>query len=71
MNIKLGEAMNEILKTVDERLLKEVVVSLKREYQETHDDILNTPEKKNHIQQVLDKIGSGKYNFVKQNIEEG
>lgn len=33
MNIKLGESMNEILKAVDKRLLKEVVFSLKREYQ--------------------------------------
>lgn len=38
---------------------------------EGHDDILDTKEKKDHVQLVLDNILKGKYNFSKQNIEEG
>lgn len=38
---------------------------------EEHNDILNTEQKKAHVQLVLDKIAAGKYNFAKQNIEEG
>lgn len=62
--------INEIL-NFNPRLLKSVIPSLKKEYMEEHNDILNTEEKKAHIQMVLDKIAAGKYNFAKQNIEEG
>lgn len=60
-----------LLNGVDSRLLKKVVGELKKEYQEEHNDILNTKEKKDHVQLVLDKIALGKYDFAKQNIEEG
>lgn len=70
-NIRLGEMMTELLNGVSSKLLKNVIISLKKEYLEEHDDTLNTKEKKEHVQIVLDKIAAGKYNFAKQNIEEG
>lgn len=71
INIKLGEMINELLNGVNPRLLKTVVSSLKKEYLTEHNDILDTKEKRDHVQMVLDRIGAQKYNFAKQNIEEG
>ena len=63
--------ISEILNGVSPNLLKRVIPQLKKEYMELHNDKLNTKEKKDHVQLTLDKMLVGKYNFAKQNIEEG
>lgn len=70
-NIRLGDMISEILNGVSPNLLKRVIPQLKKEYMELHNDKLNTKEKKDHVQLTLDKMLVGKYNFAKQNIEEG
>ena len=51
--------------------MKRVIPQLKKEFLEDHKEILNTKEKIDHVQMVLDKILTQKYNFAKQNIDEG
>lgn len=70
-NIKIGEMENQILSEVSPALLKKVIPQLKKEFLENHKDILNTSEKIEHVQMVLEKVLLQKYNFAKQNIEEG
>ena len=41
-NIRLGEMMSELLNGVNPKLLTKVVISLKKEYFEDHNEILNT-----------------------------
>lgn len=62
---------NQILSEVSPALLKKVIPQLKKEFLESHKDILNTGEKIEHVQMVLEKVLLQKYNFAKQNIEEG
>lgn len=51
--------------------MNRVIPQLKKEFLEDHKEILNTKEKIDHVQMVLDKILTQKYNFAKQNIDEG
>ena len=51
--------------------MKRVIPQLKKEFLEEHKEILNTQEKIDHVQMVLEKILMKKYNFAKQNIDEG
>jgi hypothetical protein len=57
--------MSELINGVSPKLLSRVIILLKKEYMEEHDETLNTKEKKDHVQMTLDSIGKGKFNFAK------